>query len=330
MLHVRPVLLAVLALAGCARVATVPPAPEVLWPEPPAAPRARLVGIVPDPRPRPASFWRKALNVVVGLEGGRARRALERPFGVAVAGDGELVVADPDLGAVVRLRMDGRARAIECREHAWDAPMAVALAGDGALLVADAGAGAVVRVAPDGRCSDLGEGFERPTGVAASGDRVFVVDPPRHEIVVLSPSGVARFGARGDGPGQLSFPTAIAVTHDGTLLVVDALNFRIARFAPDGRWLGSFGRRGEGTGELSRPKGIAVDPAGRVYVSDAQRDVILVFASDGAFLWELGAGGEDSGRLAHPAGLAVTTGRLHVSDSHNHRIQVFELLGDRS
>lgn len=255
---------------------------------------------------------------------------LARPFGVAAGPDGSFVVADPDGPAVLRVR-GGRAEPVDCRGRAWSAPMAVAALGD-ALLVADGGAGEVVRVAADGSCRALGSGqLERPTGVAAGPDRVYVADPPRHEVVELSPSGevLARWGTLGDRDGQLHFPTAIAAAPSGELLVVDALNFRVVRYAPGGRRLGAFGARGETGGAFARPKGIAADGAGRIYVSDAQRDLVLVFSGTGEFEAALGASGSGPGELLLPAGVAVSGDRLLVADSHNHRVQVFEILGDR-
>jgi DNA-binding beta-propeller fold protein YncE len=177
----------------------------------------------------------------------------------------------------------------------------------------------------------LGAGeLERPTGVAVDGARVWVADPPRHEVVVLAPEGATHVGARGEGEGQFTFPSAVAVAPDRTVLVVDALNFRIVRLSPSGGWLAAFGTAGDEAGELARPKGIAVDAAGRVYVSDAQRDLVLVYGSDGTFDYAIGGTGTSPGQFAHPAGLAIAGARLYVADSQNRRIQVFEIIGERS
>lgn len=308
------------------------PPPDVTWPAPPAAARVRLAAIHPDadaPPPR-RSFWRTVLEVVAGLDRRADRaRALVRPFGLAVEPDGAAVVADPDAQRVVRIAPSGALAELRCPGAPWGAPMAVARADDGTLYVADAAAATVVRWSA-GRCTALGAGaFERPTGVAAAGDRLYVVDPPRHELVALSLGGevIARWGGRGDGDGRLSFPTGVAVARDGTVLVVDALNFRIARFSREGRWLGSFGARGETGGDLARPKAIAVAEDGILYVSDAQRGQVLVFGPAGTFEAALGEPGEEAGRFVLPAGVAAAAGRLYVADSQNRRVQVFEILG---
>lgn len=325
--------LCTLLLAAAAGCATAPRAPaiaaEVVWPEPPAAPRVRLVTTLPEPAT--VSRWRRFVDAVVGLSRKPAGSALQRPFGVAVAADGAAIVADPDLPGVVRVE-GSRVTPVGCDGRDWAAPMAVSLARDGALLVADAGAGEIVRIAPNGHCSVFGAGeLERPTGVAGDGGSVFVADPPRHEVVVFSGASVSnRVGQRGEGQGDFDFPTAVALAPDGTLLVVDALNFRVVRLSPSGAWLGTFGEAGDAGGAFARPKGIAVGGDGRIYVSDAQRDAVLVFHADGSFDYAIGATGTAPGLFTHPAGLAVAGHRLFVADSQNHRIQVFEILGERS
>jgi len=252
-----------------------------------------------------------------------------------VAAEGrEVLVADPDRPGVFRVDIEaGRIAAIDCPNRSWQAPMALAAGPGRALFVADAGAGLIVAVPAAGTCREIGKGsLERPTGIAFAAGRLYVVDPPRHEVAAFSPEGaeVLRFGSRGEGAGQLNYPTAIAAQIDGTLLVVDALNFRVARFTADGTPLGNFGEPGEEDGQLARPKGIAVDGRGRIFVSDAQRDRVLVFDPAGAFSFSIGESGSGPGQLALPAGVAVEGDRLYVADSYNHRIQLYQLLGDRT
>jgi DNA-binding beta-propeller fold protein YncE len=114
------------------------------------------------------------------------------------------------------------------------------------------------------------------------------------------------------------------------LLVVDALNFRVARFAESGAWRGSFGAPGEGPGLFARPKSVAVGADGRVYVTDAQQDVVMVFSAEGGFLFSLGQGGTGPGELTLPAGVAIRGETLYVADAQNGRVQIYALLGDPS
>lgn len=324
----------VAALAACAHApaARTRPAPAVAWPEPPEPPRARLVGVIPDPgAPPPARpWWAVLVGWITGGEVGIDRPTLQRPFGLAVGADGAVYVADPDSSGVYRVGSGGTLEPIRCGAAEWGAPMALAFSGT-ALYVADAGLAAIARVRDSG-CTLLGAGaLERPTGLAVRAGRVFVADPPRHRIVVLSEGGevLARWGAEGSGEGRFAFPTSVALAENGDLVVTDALNFRVARLDAEGRWVSAFGSPGDAGAGFARPKGIAVDGDGRIYVSDAQRDLVLVFARAGELLYTIGAPGEEPGRFALPSGLAVAAGRLYVADSRNARVQVIELVGGR-
>lgn len=320
-----------LALA-CAHAPTAAPAAPRVWPEPPARPVARWVESLPAP-PAPPSFWGRLGRFVLGTgDAGAAggAPALQRPFGVAVHG-AEVWVADPDAPGVFRIRTRGPLEPVACSGRAWSSPMAIAVAADGTAWVADAGTAVLVRIAPGGACAAFGAGeLQRPTGVALAAGRVFVVDPPAHRVVAFDAGGrpVLRFGALGDGPGQLDFPSGIGVDGAGRLLVVDALNFRVARFSTDGQWLGAFGERGDEDGQFARPKSAAVDARGRVFLTDAQRSLVLVYSPDDRFELAVGEPGSAPGDLDLPAGVAIDGRRLLVADSGNRRVEVYELLGD--
>jgi sugar lactone lactonase YvrE len=320
-------------LAACATARPAPDAAAPAWPEPPAPARARFAAQFPGGRAEEArSIWRRTLDAVVGVDAPAqaAADALERPFAVA-ADRGGILVADPDGARVLRVDWrSGTSAAIECAGRPWSSPMAVAVGPGAVAFVADGDQ--VVRVA-GGACSSFGAGaLERPAGVAVAHGRVYVVDPPRHDVVVFDLAGaeVLRFGSRGGGDGELNYPTGVAAAPDGTILVVDALNFRVVRFGAEGEFLGAFGDAGDGAASFARPKAVAVDAAGRIYVSDAERDVVAVFDSGGRFEYALGASGSAPGELLLPAVVAVGGDHLFVADSHNRRVQVFELLGSRS
>jgi DNA-binding beta-propeller fold protein YncE len=321
------------ARAGAAPDPAVAAAPDVVWPRPPATPRARRIGSATVARAIPrASWWRKAARWIVGIEAEESQAsALVRPFDVAVRDDGSFVLVDPDAQAVLSYARDGTlAGELTCPGREWGAPMSVALASDGAAWIADAADAAVVRWTAQGCRVLRPDGLERPTGIAVAGGAIAVADPPAHRVLLLAEDGAvrARVGVRGHGDGELSFPSDVAAAADGTLYVVDALNFRIVRLGPDGRWGGAFGTAGADGAGLARPKGVDVDAAGRVYVTDAQRDVALVFRPDGTLEYVLGEPGADPGQLAHPAGISTRGDHLVVADSVNGRAEIFELLGE--
>jgi len=329
--------LAALLLTGCAGAPrqAANPVPSPSWPAPPAAPRARFVASFPESgAERPdAPWWLRLGRAVLGIEGGDSpHRVLARPFGLAL--DGEvLLVADPDGGRLLAVDWRrGQARPLSCPGHAWEAPMAVAVAPDRTRFVADA-AGLLARLPAAGGCQTFGAGrLERPTGLAFAGGRVWAVDPPQHDVVAFTPEGeeVLRFGGRGDAEGRLNYPTAIAAGPEGSLLVVDTLNFRVSRYDQSGRFLGSFGRAGEDPASFVRPKGLAVGADGALFVADGATDQVKVFGADGRFSHAVGESGQGPGQLLAPAGVAVGDGHLFVADSLNRRVQIYALLGEAS
>jgi len=319
-------LTALLAAAGCAHAPVAPASgPTPAWPEPPAAPQVRWLTAFPSRDAAPTrSLWRRAVDAFLGIEEQAGGSLFVRPFGLAIDG-AHLLVADPDASQVLALDWKrGQSRSLSCAVHAWIAPMAVAVGPDGTRYVADA-IGLVARMPATGACTTFGQGaLTRPTGLAFVGGRVWAVDPPRHDVVAFTPEGIEalRLGSRGEGAGQLQFPTAVAASPDGTLLVVDALNFRVARFAADGQPLAPLAGR-----SASRPKCVAADPAGRIWVSDDGSDQILRFGADGQADLAIARSGSGPGELLAPAGLALSGGLLFVADSLNRRVAVFEVLG---
>lgn len=325
--------LAAACVIACAH-APPPRLPAPRWPSAPEKAAVQWADSFPDERSLAAqkSVLRKVLEFIAGIEDDDepARRSiLVRPFGLAVHLD-TLYVADPDGRRVLAVAWrDGSFRPVEC-SLGWEAPMAVTVGDDGSLYVADAGAARVVRV-HRGSCTALGGTFVRPTGLALVGDRLYIVDPPQHAVFLLATGGgpVSRFGKRGEGQGELNFPTAIASTPEGNLLVVDALNWRVVTYTPEGAVVSAFGEPGTEGGAFGRPKAVAVDRMGRIYVSDAQFGVILAFDAAGKFLFAFGGSAREPFSLSLPAGLAIVGDRLFVADAYHHRVEQFQLLEDK-
>jgi DNA-binding beta-propeller fold protein YncE len=329
-------ILAAVTAGACSHAPATPTAHGQVptWPRPPAAPRVRWERALPDPeRPDRRSGFRKVVDAILGIEPGADEPVLVRPFGLATL-PGRLLVADPDGPAVVLVDLGAASFSpLRCEDGGWGAPMAVAVGPGGVIYVADAGLGQVVKLGADGRCERWGRGIlERPAALALMGDRLYVADPPRHTVEVFGLDGVrlAGIGGRGDGDGGFNFPTGLAAAPDGTLLVVDSLNFKVKRYRPDGSLQASFGEAGEDEGQFIRPKAVAVDAGGLVYVTDTQRGQVMVFTPAGAFLYAAGEVGDGPGQFSLPAGIAVDAGTLFVADGQHRRVETYRFIGDRS
>ena len=301
------------------------------YPPPPAAPRIVYSHSLADNaayQPRP-TWWRRLLHLVAGS---REPESLVRPWGLE-AGEDALWVCDPGAGVVHGFRHADSTYVRIPRTGRLDSPIDLARDGSGRIHVTDSERGTVSiwSAAGEPRGEHAG-GFERPTGVAwhPAADRVYVVDTLRHCVAVQSPAGerLFTFGRRGEGEGELNFPTAITVGADGGLYVTDSMNFRIQTFDPDGGYLGMFGRPGDGSGDFSKPKGVAVDGDGHVYVVDALFEVVQIFDPDGTLLLAFGRPGTGAGEFSLPTGIAIDgSDRVYVADSFNRRVQVFRYLG---
>jgi DNA-binding beta-propeller fold protein YncE len=317
------------AQAARATPAAAAAAPSLTWPAPPAPARIRFVRAL-DPataRSKPSVFSR-ILRVITG---GHDEPQMLQPYGIAVGVDGKVYVADTF------------ARTIHVFDVAKSKYSTIPVDGESLIGVAVVGAQVFVTDSVSGRVVGLDargkvrwtigreSGFLRPTGIAAGADRLYVVDTIMNCIVVVSLTGqrMSSFGERGGRPGQFNFPTNIARTADGRLLVTDAMNFRVQTFDSDGRYLDTFGHLGDGAGDFAKPKGIAVDSAGHIYVVEGFHDVVQIFDDRGRLLLAFGESGSGSGQFWLPSGIAIVNDVVYVADSANRRLQVFEYLREQ-
>lgn len=213
------------------------------------------------------------------------------PVGIAVGGDGHVLVADAGLGIVARLDRKGEP-------------------------VGTIGKGLLRR--PAGIARD------------PAGRLLYVADTYAHDVKVFDDDGrlVQLIGRRGEGPGEFNYPTHVAFA-EGELYVTDTMNSRVQVFAAGGEVLErKFGSRGLYVGDLVRPKGVAVDNERNVYVVESYYDHLLVFGRDGEFLLPIGGTGIGAGRFYLPAGVWVDgRNRVFVADMFNGRVAVFQFLG---
>jgi DNA-binding beta-propeller fold protein YncE len=216
------------------------------------------------------------------------------PVGIAAAPDGQLFVADADLGFVARL--DARGNPLP----SW---------------------GKSVLSRPTGLAYD------------AARRELFVSDTYAHDIKVFDAEGrlVRTIGSRGDERGRFNFPTHLALWKE-ELYVSDTMNARIAVLeSQSGEVLREIGTRGLTVGNLVRPKGVAVDSEGNVYVIESYYDHLLVFNHRGEFLMPIGGVGKDTGKFYLPAGTWVdSSNRVFVADMFNGRVMVFQYLGSEA
>ena len=305
---------------------------NLVWPLPPAPPRIAFVRSIAGPTDvgvKPPTFSRVA-NWITGAKKGLIE--LERPFGLALDESGNLLMTDTGANAVccfdpahkkwLRWEQAGKTR--------FESPVAVARRGS-MVYVADSGLGKVLAFELGGQLKfEITRELERPAGLAFLGERLYIADPPRHQIVICDARGgfLSKFGQRGGGPGEFNFPTHLAAAPGNRLLVTDSLNRRIQVFSDAGQFERVIGSPGDGPGRFNRPKGVAADSFGHIYVVDALFDNVQVFDQQGRLLLPWGEPGPDPGQFWLPNGIVISPdNEIYVADSYNHRVQVFKYLG---
>ena len=224
---------------------------------------------------------------------GSGRGECQNPLGVAIDGEGSILVVDSGNHRIQKFTADGHFLAT------------VGTKGTEPLQ------------------------FSHPSGIAfnASNNKMYVVDSGNHCVQVLNSNLTFHqdFGRKGHGKGQFSEPCGIACDSTGRVYVADSLNHRIQVFSAHGSFLKMFGKYGQGRGELNLPYFIALGVSSdTVYISETGNHRISVFTLEGHFMISFGQRGEGPGEFDFPCGLAVDDhGVVYVCDGENSRVQVF-------
>ena len=284
-------------------------------------------------------FWAKVLDVVAGEPD---YREMIRPYSIAVDSHGRAIITDPGAKGVHIFDFEQhKYKFIQRAEKDNDpmlAPQCVAVDAQDNFYVTDSESGKIFVFDASGKFKHAlgslkgGEGyFKRPTGIAvdSAAQKIYVTDTLRDQIFVLDMQGqvMQTIGKTGTGNGEFHFPTELRLD-DRSLMVVDAMNFRVQLVGRDGSFEGAIGQVGDSAGNLFRPKGIGLDSEGHLYIVDGLWGVVQVFDREGHLLYSFGGKGKGLGEFQLPTGLFVDhNDRIFVVDSYNRRVQVFRYYG---
>jgi len=176
----------------------------------------------------------------------------------------------------------------------------------------------------------LETGFYGPRGLAVDNQgRVYVADTGNKIIIVFDQDGntITHIGEPGLGSGQLDEPVAVAVDEAGMVYVTDTWNQRVQVFMPDedgiyytavAEWP-VFGWYGQ---SLENKPFIAIGLDGSVFVTDPEQCRVIQFSQAGDTLrvWD----GCSTGAFQIPSGIVSDgLGGLWVSDAANGAITHF-------
>ena len=162
---------------------------------------------------------------------------------------------------------DGRfVREIGKDLYAWSFAHAVRIAPTGDIWAADKGSDMVIDFTPAGRVRMV---FGRKPEASDEGTQPLAHPKPPLPAV----NGMFR---------QVTDMTWDS--HGNTYISDGYINSRVAKVAPDGRWLTSWGSYGSAPGQFDTLHSIAIDAKDRIYVADRGNRRIQVFDTDGKLL----------------------------------------------
>ena len=317
--------------------------------EPPSPPEMQLLGgrklayersfhSAREVQPK-RTFWKKVLDFVAGEP---EFHTLVRPYSIVTDSRGRIIVTDPGAFGVHIFDFQQQKykflSRVDNRKDPMLTPQCVAVDAQDNIYVTDSQSGKVFVFSSDGKYQRVigslkgGEGFfKRPTGIAvdSAAQRIYVTDTLRDKIFVTDMRGsvVQTIGSNGEGKGEFNFPTELRL-HGDTLVVVDAMNFRVQVLDRSGQFQYAIGQIGDQSGTMFRPKGVGFDSEGDLYVVDGLWGVVQAFNREGELLYTFGERGTGAGEFQLPTGLTIDhADRIFVVDSFNRRVQVFHYYG---
>ncbi len=173
---------------------------------------------------------------------------------------------------------------------------------------------------------DLQYSWDSPAGICYNDGYLYVVDKGNHVLVVLNYrtlSYVNHFGTIGkSGSSTALLNTPRGVCSDGYYIyIADTANSRIMKLD---RYLNY---KAQTTIELNSPIGIAYNDYedNIIVVNHGSDKIIKLSKSLDEKIDTIGSSGSGEGEFSSPLYVAVDEYNIYVTDSCNHRIQVFDL-----
>ncbi|MBP7732193.1 MAG: Omp28-related outer membrane protein [Caldisericia bacterium] len=277
-------------------------------------------------------------------EAGSRPGQLSKPMGVAILED-KIYVSSYDNNRVDIFDLTGKYIGIFGLESkdamgSFGAPTGVAYYGE-KIFVADSARHKIVIYnksgAFDSEFGQFGSGdkdLNTPSGVAVDDSNIYVADTGNNCVKIFAYDGAYKktIGSFGNGQGKLSRPSDVAVIPSlGKLFVSDSGNNLIQEFTLSGDFSRQFGGFGSNPGKFNNPLGIATDGSRLIVADSANCRVQEFLLKDFSYQRSYGEKGRGIDKLYYPTKCTIDgSGKIYITDTYNHRIQVFDSRTDFS
>lgn len=261
---------------------------------------------------------------------------LNNPISTAIDVNGNIYIADSAKHRIVVFDSNGNyldqfGEAGQNKYQLWY-PNSVAVAENGKVYVACKQSNRVV-IFDSSHKPTWQIDIPQPLALAIKNKRLYVTTPRGIMIGDLNGNLINTFGTRGPNPGQVDFPTGIAVDNKGNIYVADSMNYRVQAFSPEGKSLWTYGKppkKGDALMDMNRtfglPGSISIDSDGILYLVDSFDGEIYEMNSNGKVLDKVGSWGHAEGQFYYPAGIAYAGNETFaVADEFNNRVQVIRI-----
>jgi len=313
---------------------------QLMWPEPPEAPRIRALQSYSTEKHLGRKPTRRELFMEWFAGAAPPRAHVYQPMDIAVSDDGKRFYV-ADFGQLIVFVFDFETKSVTRigENRPFNRPFGLALDDQENLYVSEQASRRVTVLDREHKPLRRIEhpSLIRPADIAIDRERglLYVADPAskaaeEHSVKVFDLEGkLLRTVGNGKGSceGCLLFPTYVEVDKQGNVYVTSTLLSRVDMFDSEGKYVRYFGERGTSYGMFDKPKGVAVDGFGNVYVVDSGWSNVQIFNQDGEVLLFFGARGVHPGLLKNPTGIAIdASNRIYVADYLNYRISSYELV----
>ena len=265
---------------------------------------------------------------------------LDRPWGLAVCDNGDIVVAEYGAHCVTILNKEGEKVASFGAQGTKDGqfyyPCGIAISNDRHILVTDWHR--LQKLKFDGSCvKSVGsrkdgkgnEAFYFPEGIAVhpTTGQIYVADTCNNRIQVFNNDLVfmKTMNLHGGDNVHFNHPHDIVFSNN-ELFVAEKYNHCITRVTTGGKYIERFGYYGYSPGQLSYPSYLATHK-NLVYITEEyENHRVTVFDIYGNFLYCFGTNGSGEGEFNKPHGIVTdAAGNPFVSDTYNNRIITFSI-----